>query len=115
MPNAPYDHDDDDWLDDDIHWRDHDDESSMPSRGSAVHAEHAGRDDDLDHYPTLDVTGHHYVVVHHFDRPFVIVNHNYDNSTTVAHDHNLVAPLDHDHDNNATTIRVRRSGDGLHP
>jgi len=30
---------------------------------------------DLDDYPTLDVTGHHYVVVDHIDRPIVIVNH----------------------------------------
>jgi hypothetical protein len=36
--------------------------------------------DAYDDYPTLDVTGHHYVVVGYVDRPFVIVNHDHDRS-----------------------------------
>lgn len=31
-------------------------------------------DIDVDQYPTIDVTGHHYVLVEYVDRPFVIVN-----------------------------------------
>lgn len=72
MPATPYDYDDDDddWLHDDIRWADHDDVDAI----AAATARHDDIDFDVDNYPTIDVTGHHYVLIKHFDRPFVIVN-----------------------------------------
>lgn len=60
-------HDDDSagWANDDLVWADDD-------RGD----QHGGDrpDFNVDDYPTVNVTGHHYVLVERADNPFVIVN-----------------------------------------